>query len=123
MDLQYRSFAEVDDLHVGECTMHRATDGTTRWWQLWMRVVDAHGAEDTFVVPMAPRGVYGEIDSRKTWGLASVGGGTWQVSPSINVLDTRDVHPGEHPTLGSLWHETPRIVGVPEGESWTKEAP
>lgn len=39
--LSYRSFVQVDDLAINECTIRRATDGWSRWWQLWCSVPHA----------------------------------------------------------------------------------
>ena len=132
MDLRYRSFVDIDALALNECTVHSANDGTRRWWQLWLRVArDSDGIADTFVVPIAPGSGYAESgpSGRKTWGFfhveGAVGSGnlTWAITPSIDVPDTREPHPGPHPTLPSLWHRTPRVVGVPDGERWMAGEP
>lgn len=120
MTLRYRSFAEIDSLELNECTVHACSDGAHRWWNLWFRVArETDGQPDTFVVPIAPGKGFSEIDGRKTWGFAARGTvGEWQVSPSINVLETREVHTGAHESVGSLWHQTPKVVDVPDGERW-----
>jgi len=126
IELHYRVFLEVDDLELNECTIRRCNDGTRHWWQLWFYVAqNTDGQPHAFAVPIVPNGAYVEVDGRKMWGLTRLAGdfGRWQVSPSINVLQTREMHPGEHETIGSLWHETPIIVDVPDGERWTTEAP
>lgn len=118
--LSYRSRVAIEDLQVNECTMHRAlnTDGA-RFWHLWFRVLrETDGQPDDFCVPMHPNGSYIEAGpGGKTWGLVHSGPGTWQVSPSINVLSTRELHPGQH-AESSLWHQTPVIIGVSDDEPW-----
>jgi hypothetical protein len=126
--LRYRSHSTVEDLAVGECTVHRAADEHGgRWWLLWFRV----SREDNelpidVAVPINPNGGYvASGPGGKTWGLtrASIAG-TWQVSPSINVLAGHEaqVHPGPH-AAPSLWHQTPSIVEVPDDEAWISGAP
>jgi len=127
-DLNYRSFVLVDDLQVGECTIHAASDGARRWWQLWFYVArETDGVPEAFVVPVFPNGSYHEDGAGgRTWGFTAAGQGLWQVSPSINVVqdgDAKAIHAGQHPTLPSLWHQTPRVVGVPDGERWIAGAP
>ena len=122
--LRYRG-GPIEDLQLDECTMHRAVnpDGT-RYWHLWFRVARKdNGQPDDFCVPMNPNGSFIEAGpGGKTWGLTRSTPGAWQVSPSINVLATKEVHPGEHPSP-SLWHQTPMIVGVPEDVPWIAGAP
>lgn len=124
--LRYRSFVDVDDLQLGECTIHACSVGANgiEFWHVWFHVArDSDGQPDTFSVPINPNGGWIENGpGGKTWGLMPASPGTWQVSPSINVLDTRDVHPGPHPSP-SLWHQTPLIVDVPPGEAWIRGAP
>jgi hypothetical protein len=129
MMLLYKSHALIEDLAVGECTMHRASgSGCGRWWQLWFHVLrDSDGQPEVFCVPVNPGGSYIENGpGGKTWGLTvpvatpyDIAPGTknWQVSPSINVENTGNAH-AESITLSSLWHQTPQIVGVPEDEPW-----
>lgn len=115
--LKYRSYILLDDLQVGECTVHRAGDHTGEWWLLWFRFNrETDGQPMDAAVPINPNGTYSEAD-RKTWGLTKTAPGTWQIAPSINVLASGDLHPGEHPDT-SLWHQTPTIVEVPDGEPW-----
>jgi hypothetical protein len=123
--LRYQSKRLVDDLAVGECTMHRASNAAgARWWLLWFRVNrETDGQPDDFAVPMNPNGSFIEDGpGGKTWGLTQTTPGVWQVAPSINVINTGEVHPGDHPAP-SLWHQTPTIVDVPDGESWISGAP
>ncbi len=125
-ELRYRSNVGVEDLEVGDCTMHRAaTADGHRWWLLWFRVVrEDTGVAADFAVPMNPNGSFIEAGTGgKTWGLTAIGGGRWQVSPSINVLPDRRLHAGEHPAGASQWHQTPAIVDVPVGEHWITEQP
>lgn len=117
--LIYKHHAEIEDLAVGECTMHRASGSAAAcWWQLWFRVLrETDGQPQNFCVPMNPGGSYIENGpGGKTWGLTipvgsmypiAPGTKNWRVSPSINVLNTGDAHNGPHPELPSLWHQTP----------------
>jgi hypothetical protein len=124
MMLRYRHFVDVDSLALNECTVHACSDGVHRWWQLWFHVArETDGQLEAFVVPIAPGGSYAEIDGRKTWGLAALGDGVWQVSPSINVTKERETHPGVWEKCGSLWHQTPKIIEVPDGVQWAVSAP
>ena len=118
---RYRSFVEIGELTVGECTVHRAGDGTSRWWNLWLHVRRNDGVEDTFVVAVAPRGAYQDIPGRRTWGLTEIGGGQWQAAPSINVTASEKVRPGAAgPGEVSLWHENVIVEVVTDGEPWTQ---
>ena len=122
--LVYRSHAMIEDLEVGECTMHRASGAEAgRWWQLWFRVQrDTDGQADTFCVPMNPGGpLIAQGPGGRTWGLLKRCIGQWQVTPSINVLASGDAHHGPSAD-GSIWHQTPTIVGVPEDEPWARGA-
>lgn len=134
--LRYRSNVCVSELAVGECTMHRAADSSgARWWLLWFRVNrDSDGLPDDFAVPVNPNGPYLDPGpGGRTWGLNRVDRelqpGAWQVSPSIDVKNTRAVHAGEAvapmivPAPTSLWHQTPTIIEVPDGEAWISGAP
>lgn len=73
-------------------------------------------------VPVNPDGPYVEVgpSGRRTWGLARVGAGVWQVNPSVDVVGAKRPDGTREP---SLWHQTPRIVGVPDGERWTTGPP
>jgi hypothetical protein len=130
MDLVYRSFVNVEALTLNECTIHAASEAPDkRWWQLWFFVArETDGQAEAFVVPVAPGGLYNEHGpgDRRTWGFTDVGGGAWQIDPSIDVVQDADatlIHPGPHPTLPSLWHQTPRVVGVPTNERWQLSEP
>ena len=94
-----------------------------RWWLLWLRVRrDDTGDPIDVAVPVNPGGEYiAEGPGGKTWGLQRSDSGTWQVSPSINVLADQ-VHPGPH-DAPSMWHQTPRIVDVPDDAPWISGAP
>lgn len=123
--LIYRANVHVDELELGECTMHRASNGSgsASWWLLWFRV----NREDTgkpadFAVPMNPGGAWIENGpGGKTWGFTRSSPSVWQVSPSINVLGSGELHPGEHASLPSQWHQTPTVIGVPDGEHWMSD--
>jgi hypothetical protein len=122
MDLRYHtSSSEVDDLEIGRCVVRWCGSGGRRWPMFWMRVLrETDGAPDTFAVPLNPGGPFLEQGpGGRTWGFAKTGDGVWQVSPSINVCVSRVPHPGERPTEASLWHQTPRVVGVPEPPPWS----
>jgi hypothetical protein len=117
-DLLYRSRVLVEDLALNECTLHRCSgSGAARWWQLWwLANRDTDGKPEDFCVPVNPGGSYNEHGpGGRTWGLTLTAAGIWQVSPSINVLASRDAIAGNGP---SIWHQTPRLVGVPERETW-----
>lgn len=128
MELAYRSSAPVEDLKPGECTVHRAADSHGgRWWMLWIYVYreDRAGELVDLAVPVAPNGGYNEGGpGGRTWGLSNVGGGRWQVSPSIDVKASRKAVPGfaQDPER-SMWHQTPALVGVPDGEVWQTATP
>ena len=118
-ELRYRSFVEVDELAVGECTIKTCIAGTTRFWHMWAHVLRDSGEPLTFCVAIAPN-IVGPSDGPggKTWGLCRSGLNRWQIAPSINVLESEQVHPGLHPTERSIWHQTPALVGVPDLERW-----
>ena len=123
-ELRYKGLVPVEDLAIGECTVHRAgNDSGAKWWLLWFRVdrEDGGGPFDV-AVAINPSGGYVESGpGGRTWGLQRAGAGTWQVSPSINVLADQ-VHPGPHASP-SMWHQTPRVVDVPDGEPWIAGSP
>lgn len=127
--LQYRSKTLIEDLAVGECTVHRASGSSSaRWWLLWWHALrDNDGQPELFCVPINPGGPY--IDSGpggRTWGLTcpeasshvpNTGTKNWRISPSINVLGNRDAIGGMK-NLPSVWHQTPEILNVPDDEPW-----
>jgi len=114
-ELRYRSFLEPDDLALGECTIKPClSEKGDRYWHMWVRVEPT-----VFCVPVAPNVVGpSEGPGGKTWGLCRSGLNRWQISPSINVLESKDVHQGHHPSERSLWHQTPALVEVPDLERW-----
>ena len=122
--LQYKGFgAFVDELGLNECTIHQCKElSGALSWRMWFCVArETDGVVKIFAVPLIPRGAYTETGpGGRSWGFQPQGGGVWQVSPSINVLDVSgcEKYPGEHPALPSLWHQTPSVVGVPDGEPW-----
>lgn len=118
MDLTYRACG-IGDLGLNECVIRSALGAQSRaWWQLWTWVRRDDTGEPFYVAaPVNPNGPYLDIGpgGRHTWGLTRVADGVWQVSPSIDVLG--DLRPDG--TRGpSLWHQTPRIVGVSVSERW-----
>jgi len=48
-------------------------------------------------------------------------GHIWKLDPSLNVLDSREKHPGEHETP-SFWHDWVEIEGVVMADPWTTGA-
>jgi hypothetical protein len=106
-ELRYRSFVDVDDLALDECTIHAAVkDGAPCGWHLWFLVArEDNGQPEVFRVPIIPGGSFNENGpAGKSWGFTALGGGAWQVSPSIHYV--------------GIWHQTPKVVGVPAGERW-----
>lgn len=125
MNLLYRAKCTVDDLEIGQCTIHRATNAqAARWWLLWFYANrETDGQPEWFGVPVSPGGVYTENGpGGRTWGLQRTGVGIWQVSPSINVLDDRDAAAGPQ-KYRSIWHQTPALMGVPDDEPWAQGEP
>ena len=88
---------------MNECTVLRVEGPTPSWlMHFYVRTTDGH--EQTFRVPVNPNGPHIENGPLgRTWGLQRCGHGEWQVSPSIEFGN---------------WHETPKIVGVPDDEPW-----
>jgi hypothetical protein len=127
ISLSYRGRIFVDDLLVGECTIHRCFDDQGgRWWNLWFSVRrQSDNIPDIFCVPVNPNKPPLENSTRgKTWGLSkdTTEPLVWNLSPSVNILGTRDPHPGTH-ERPSLWHDTIRITDAPEGEAWITQLP
>jgi hypothetical protein len=130
-ELRYRAHADPTDLAPGECTIRSAAhyDGRAgRWWMLWFCVLrESDGQPEVDAVAVAPGGVYCEQGvGGRTWGFKHDGPGRWQVSPSIHVLeqDPTVPQPGPDgkPVMRTAWHQTPAVVGVPDGEPWASEA-
>lgn len=118
-ELRYRSFVEVDELAVDECTIKTCVAGSVRYWHMWAHVLDKNGQPMTFCVHVAPNGDFNEKGpGGRTWGLKRSGLGRWQIAPSINVLESEETHPGHHLTERSRWHQTPALVNVPDLERW-----
>jgi hypothetical protein len=123
--LKYVSHARIEDLVVGECTIHRASGSRGgRWWQLWFHVLrEPDGRPDIFCVPVNPNGPYIDGPGGRTWGLlpsalpAADGTKKWAISPSINVLANGDADTHKTP-IPSLWHQTPEILNVLPTEPW-----
>ena len=122
-ELRYRADVLIESLAENECTIRPCALEGKRWWNLWFYVArETDGGLEYFEVPIIARGSFTESGpGGRSWGFNPTAPGTWQVSPSINVLQTdegRSVHPGPHPTLPSLWHKTPSVSGIPDGEPW-----
>jgi hypothetical protein len=123
VNLRYRSNVAVDALELGECTVRKTRLAVATWWELWLFVPrDDCDDSEMVAVPVNVNGTFTEKGpGGRTWGLKKLGRGLWQVSPSINVVADAQAcktHPGPHPSLPSVWHHTPALVNVPEGESW-----
>lgn len=126
MILNYRHHAQIEDLAVGECTVHRASSSSAaRWWQLWFLAPrDTDAEPEIFCVPVNPKGSYVEAGpGGRTWGLQPSSGvaGVWTVSPSINVLRDGDALAGTH-TQPSIFHQNVQINNVPADELWATGA-
>lgn len=132
--LNYKAHQRIEELSLNECTMHRASGSDAkRWWQLWFNILrDSDGQPEILCVPVNPNGGYTDNGpGGRTWGLmrpaasahqAEPGTSNWIVSPSINVLDSRDAVAGTH-QFPSLWHQTPEILNVPDSETWITNNP
>lgn len=131
--LKYQPHARIEDLAIGECTLHRASGASgARWWQLWFHVLrDSDGQPAMFCVPVSPRGSFADNGpGGRTWGLtcpqasaeaSPPGTHDWVISPSIDVKDNQDAVAGhEADPRPSLWHQTPEIVDVPDSEPWAR---
>jgi hypothetical protein len=124
-DLVYKPHSLIEDLKINECTIHRAGDGKgARWWNLWFYVkLDDVNVLRDFVVAVNPGGNYSEHGpAGRTWGFVKTQPGVWLITPSINIHQPDgygiETKPGAAP-FRSLWHHTPRILGVPDkGEPW-----
>lgn len=106
-------------LEENECTIFRS-DGDPRFrWHLRIRHRRKNDGRLTdTAVPVFPN--EDAPKNKPGWGLKRVEAGRWQVSPSI-LVSTREPDPNDpskHRDV-ELWHETPAIVGVPDGERWT----
>lgn len=111
-NLQYRAGVHPNDLQPGECVVRPCSDARGRFWWLTLAFTRRDAGERDWVgVPVTPRGP-GDKTFRLTWGLTEVGGGVWQISPSIRT--TEKIGGAEV----EIYHETPRIVGVPATEPW-----
>jgi hypothetical protein len=110
--LRYVSGARHEALRPGECTIKGAGERAQLHF-CYTRTTD--GKMEARIIPVrigAPGPGY--------WGLTHVGVGEWQVNPSIQCLDTTDGPDGTARIEYEVWHQTPRIVGVPDGEEWQK---
>ncbi len=126
--LQYRTHTErpeIESLLPEECCIRLAGDSSgARWWNLWFYVTrDGTSELCDLAVPLNPNGPFlPSGPGGKHWGFNKTAAGVWSVSPSINVLaaagSATQLHPGDHPIAASLWHHTPDVIGVPDGEPW-----
>src|SRR5271166_6733368 len=119
--LHYRPGAMADELLLGECTIRplRHADGALAGWGLWFNVTRDDGVEELFRVPVIPRGQFNENGpGGKSWGLNETRAGIWQISPSIHYTEERPSEDGQPQRIVDVWHKTPEIIGVPDGEPW-----
>ena len=127
--LHYRGTGvPVEDLALNECTIRGAgnQEDTASWWQLWALVArDVDGVVEHIGVPVDPRGTWDAAGpGGKTWGFQPAElPGRWRLAPSVNVLESRALHEGDHPTQASTWHHNVIVDGVPDGEPWDGGAP
>jgi hypothetical protein len=116
---RYRSFVRIGELAPGECTIHHAERDGRTYWLLWL-CLGLPSPDDHAGIAVNPNGDYAEDGAGgKTWGLRQVADGAWFVAPSVNVLGMGEVHPGEHASEKSIWHENVVIDGVALGEVWS----
>lgn len=103
-------------LAIGECCIfnHAAAGHPPVWIMAWRFTRTTDGKPEVRHLPVNPNGdhVLGGA-----WGLRPLGGGRWQIAPSIRCLEQRGDAPGEEI---ETWHETPVIEGVPDDEPWTR---
>jgi hypothetical protein len=118
--LRYRPGVSVEALQLDECTIRGTSGRGARWWMLWFVFRRIDGRIEHAAVPVLPHGAYTENGpGGRTWGFRRAGPGAWQVSPSIDAQEA-DPHapPRQPPVMRSVWHQTPLVVGVPEGQPW-----
>lgn len=115
----YRSFVRIGELAAGECTIHRGERDGKAYWLLWLHI-DLPEPNTHIGVAVNPGGDYAEDGpGGKTWGMReTTTPGAWFLAPSVNALGAGEVHPGEHPTETSIWHQDVVVTGVPLGEPW-----
>lgn len=92
MQMIYRNDASIEDLEIGECTMHRAiTSGGSRYWHMWFRANrETDGQPFDFCVPMNPNGNYTESGvGGKTWGARR--GFAWRMASIAIDQRARDI--------------------------------
>lgn len=112
--LLYRPCAQRGALDIDECVIVPANPSGDQAlgsdqrpagaWLLMFYVRTADGYAQYFRTPVNPNGPAVENGPLgRTWGLNRCGANEWQVSPSIDYGN---------------WHQTPKIVEVPDGEPW-----
>ncbi len=127
-ELRYRSDLgeqQLSQLRENECTIFKKA----QWWILafcFRRTTD--GKTEYRVVPVTPGGDPTPgvpTGGWGTWGLRPVPGaaGRWQITPSLAcMVRIHDpVDPSKHIDI-EVWHQTPAIIEVPDGEPWTTVA-
>lgn len=104
-------------LEVGECCVfnHAATGKPAIWIMAFRFIRSTDGKPETRHIPAAPGLPY--AGGSAPWGLERAGANRWQISPSIQCWERVGGRDGKDV---ELWHETPAIVNVPEGEPWMK---
>lgn len=124
--LEYVPGADPKELAPGQCTVRSSGEAGSakRWWLLWLCVTRVDdGKPETRHLPVSPRqGPQPHDRGWGTWGLQPIEGAPheWQISPSIAMLERfKDEATGQHVDK-EIWHQTPKIVGVPDDEMWTQ---
>lgn len=115
-ELRYRRGAKREDLGENECFVKGVGGGLCSLVFRFRRVTD--GKLETRTLPVRPNGQAGGAEH--AWGLNRTNvPGKWQISPSIaaqDIVPDPDAPNGQR-TI-EVWHQTPAIVDVPEGEPW-----
>ena len=94
----------------GECGIWRPLGDTGPWYLSFGFTRTTDGKSESRSIPVNVNGP--PINEHNAWGLKRTDvPGRWQINPSIQCCD------GNRDDL-EVWHETPAIVDVPEGEPW-----
>ena len=118
-ELRYRKDVARGDLQENECTIAPVGNGLAMMTYCFRRVTD--GKLERRTLPVHPNGDAG--DTEHSWGLRPVdpkGSGRWQIAPSIRCMERiRDSADPKKDIDVEVWHETPTIINVPDGEPWS----
>jgi hypothetical protein len=116
-ELRYRQNTERDDLQENECTIAPVGGGLAMMVYCFRR---KDGKLERRTLPVRPNGDAG--DAEHSWGLrrsVPAAPGRWQIAPSIKCMErVRDLTDPKKDIDVEVWHETPAIIDVPEGEPW-----